>query len=151
MVIQVEDSIICAGQSVQLTAVGGSQGDDAEYVWTAGRCDGTVFSHGRESTYSVVTVSPDTTTTYYVRFESEVCGATECVAKTIYVLNPAEIAQIATSDPICAPDALNISAPSFSTDLEQLGVAVDARGWQCSEDGENFVEFTVTIFPTVSS
>ncbi len=145
MRIEAEDSIICLGDEVQLTAMNGSQGDGAKYVWTAGSCDGTVISQGTTDTYSSITVAPTVTTTYYVKFESDVCGVTECVAKTIYVLNPAEVAQIATPAPICALGELNISAPSFSTDLEQLGVAVDARGWQCSEDGVNFVEFTDSL------
>ena len=142
MHIDVEDSIICEGGEMTLTAMGGSQGDNAKYVWTVGSCDATPFSQGMTNAFSTVTVSPTVTTSYYVKFESAACGPTECVEKTIYVLHPAVIANITAPERICALGSLGIETPSFTTDLANLGVGVDAKGWQCSEDGVHFVEFT---------
>lgn len=142
MELNATDTIICAGQSATISAVGASQGDITDYVWTSGSCDGVEISRGMESSYASVTVTPTVTTSYFVRLESEVCGATECKSKTIYVLNPADIATIEAPARICARNPLGIATPSFTTYLSELGVTVEAQGWECSQDGVTFQEFT---------
>lgn len=71
---------ICTGASVTLTRNGGTTGSDGNWVFRSGSCGGTFVANG-----SSVTVSPTTTTTYYLRGESPVCGNTGCVSITINV------------------------------------------------------------------
>ncbi len=73
-------STICNGQSTTLTVNGGSLGTGAVWRWYAGGC-GSGASIG---TGSSITVSPATTTTYYVRAEGT-CGNTTCASTTITV------------------------------------------------------------------
>ena len=137
------DDYVCNGQSVELTAEGGMQGTDAVYEWRSSSCDDGTLLFSGEGDYQI-TVTPTQTTTYYVRFDSEVCGTTECVDKTVYVLDAPVIDEIAAPEHICAGSALNIDTPHFVTFLDALGVTVDAQGWQISEDGVNYEDFTVT-------
>lgn len=75
---------ICDGQSTTLTATGGSNGSGATYQWFAGDCgSGAVLGTG-----STLTVSPSTTTTYYVRRVGNFpCGSsvTGCAQVTVTV------------------------------------------------------------------
>jgi len=73
---------ICYGDSTVLTAEGGSNGDGAFYQWFADTCGGTVLG-----TDSFITVSPVTTTAYYVRrVANTICSdTTSCVMLTITV------------------------------------------------------------------
>ena len=140
-VINVADTFICAGTAVTLTLNGGTQGTSGNYVWTSGDCDGQVIAQGSEYTYESITVQPEVTTTYYFKFDSEICGATECLSKTIYVEYPTLIDEIAATN-ICAGSPLNIPSPNFRSQLANVEVDVVNKGWQCSEDGENFQWFT---------
>ncbi len=68
------DDLICIGESVELTAIGGSEGSGANYEWFEGGCGaGSII--GSEET---ITVSPTQTTTYYVRR----VGNTTCTSST---------------------------------------------------------------------
>ncbi|MDR7212677.1 discoidin domain-containing protein, partial [Flavobacterium piscis] len=71
---------ICTGQSTTLTVSGGSLGGSTGYAeWSTGSCGDTVIGTG-----SSITVSPTTTTTYFVRYRNA-CGSTTCISKTIKV------------------------------------------------------------------
>ena len=140
-VINVADTFICAGTAVTLTLNGGTQGTSGNYVWTSGDCDGQVIAQGFESTYESITVQPEVTTTYYFKFDSEICGATECLSKTIYVEYPTLIDEI-EGTVLCARSPLDIPTPAFRSQLANVEVDVVNKGWQCSEDGENFQWFT---------
>ena len=75
---------ICAGGSTTLTATGGSEGSGCTYQWYAGGCgSGTVLG-----TTSSLSVSPSTTTTYYVRrVGTSPCNniTTACASVTVTV------------------------------------------------------------------
>jgi hypothetical protein len=64
---------ICAGQSTTLSASGGTNGTGSSLVWYRGGCGGTLVGTG-----SSITVSPTSTTTYYVRREGG-CGTPTAV------------------------------------------------------------------------
>ncbi|SHF90447.1 Galactose binding lectin domain-containing protein [Flavobacterium segetis] len=70
---------ICAGGSTSLTVSGGSLGIGATARWFTASCGGTLIASG-----NTITVSPGTTTTYFVRYEGA-CNTTACVSATVTV------------------------------------------------------------------
>jgi gliding motility-associated-like protein len=77
-------STICIGNSTTLTVNGGSLGTGAQWQWFSGSCGGTAVGTGAS-----ITVSPTSTTTYFVR-AAGTCNTTTCVSVTVTVdLNPA--------------------------------------------------------------
>jgi hypothetical protein len=69
----------CPGTAIKLTVNGGTLGTNASWKWYTGSCGGTLVGTGSE-----ITVSPTTTTTYYVRAEGD-CGTTTCANITVHV------------------------------------------------------------------
>ncbi|MEO7305969.1 MAG: T9SS type A sorting domain-containing protein [Ferruginibacter sp.] len=76
---------ICSGSNTTLTVSGGSKGSGAITEWFTGACVGTPAGSG-----DVITVSPTTTTTYYVRYNGP-CNTTTC-ATVIVTVNALSIA-----------------------------------------------------------
>jgi hypothetical protein len=76
-------SFICPGGSSVLTVNGGLLGTGANYVWYAAGCG----SGAPIGTGTSVTVSPTSTTLYYVRIEGT-CNTTTCASGTIFVRTP---------------------------------------------------------------
>jgi hypothetical protein len=77
---------ICSGSSTTLTALGGTLGTSANYQWGTGSVVGTSPIVG--ATGSTLTVSPASTTTYWVRIENTLSPCTPTtggVTKTITV------------------------------------------------------------------
>ncbi len=73
---------ICSGNSV-LTANGGALGTGGTYQWYAGGCgNGSVLGTG-----SSITVTPSSTTNYFVRITGA-CSTTSCVSTTVNVNSP---------------------------------------------------------------
>jgi PKD repeat protein len=70
-------SAICPGGSSTLTVSGGSLGSGASWNWYSGSCGGTFVGTGFS-----ISVSPSSTTTYYVRAEGT-CNTTSCVSVTV--------------------------------------------------------------------
>jgi hypothetical protein len=70
---------ICSGGSTTLTVDGGIKGTGAVTEWFTGSCGGTLIGTG-----DAITVSPTTTTTYYVRYRGD-CNTTDCAAVTVTV------------------------------------------------------------------
>jgi hypothetical protein len=88
---------IVSGNSVVLTVVGGSLGTGAVWKWYRGTCGGTYVGTGNS-----ITVSPTSTTTYFVRAEG-LCNTTACVSRTITVTPP------------CGPQSVVSNAPNNTT------------------------------------
>ena len=75
---------ICNGSSTLLTAIGGSENSGCTYQWFTGSCGGTQITGASSS----ITVSPPSTTTYYVRrVGNSPCGSvtTACASVTVTV------------------------------------------------------------------
>jgi hypothetical protein len=70
---------ICNGGSTILTVAGGTKGTGATTEWFTGSCDGTPAGTG-----DAITVSPTSTTTYYVRY-SGTCNTTTCAEVTVSI------------------------------------------------------------------
>jgi len=89
------DVVICSGQSVQLTATGGSS-----YSWSNGG-----------STASI-NVTPPTTTTYTVTVSNGNCSATDDVIVTV---NPVPTATFTVNSPICEDEFANVTYTGNAT------------------------------------
>jgi hypothetical protein len=101
-------STICAGQSTTLSASGGTAGTGSSLVWYTGGCGNSYVNTG-----SSITVSPTSTTTYYVRREGG-CGApTSCASVTVTVNTSSSTAptDVSANPPtICAGSFTMLSA-----------------------------------------
>ena len=94
---------ICAGQSTTLTAVGGN----ASTQWYTGSCGGTLVGTGTS-----ITVTPGSTTTYYVRNAASACvPASACIPVTVTV-NPSPTMTSINSTSICSGTTLNLPLTS---------------------------------------
>lgn len=93
---------ICSGNSVTLTATGGVEGSGVNsstgYQWYSGSCGGTPVS----GTGSTITVTPTTTTTYFVR-RNGTCNQTTCASVTITVNTLSSISSVTSSPTAICP------------------------------------------------
>ncbi len=135
---------ICNGGSVTLTASGGTAGNGATFQWYAGSCGGgTLLGTGAS-----ITVSPTTTTTYFVR-RSGTCNTTTCVSATVTVnqLSTAPTA-ISGNTPICNGGSATLTASG--------GTAGDGATfqWYAGSCGSGTLLGTgssITVSPTVTT
>ena len=100
----------CSGVATTLTQVGGSLGTGDTYEWYSGSCGGTSVGSGTS-----VSVSPTSTTTYYVRVEGS-CGITSCASVTVTV-SPSSVAPTgitAATNPICPGGSTNLTVTGGS-------------------------------------
>lgn len=99
---------ICAGVSTTLTQSGGSLGAGAVYNWYSGSCGGAFVGSG-----SSISVSPSSTTTYFVRAQGS-CNTTTC-ASVLVTVNPVPFASASPSpQTICSGTATSIALGSFT-------------------------------------
>jgi hypothetical protein len=103
---------ICDGGSTTLIVAGGSLGTGAVVEWFTGSCGGTSAGTGNS-----ITVSPTTTTTYYVRYNGT-CNTTTCATVTVTV-NTLSVAasSVSGASTICngGSAALTLSGGSLGT------------------------------------
>src|SRR5699024_6895737 len=98
---------ICSGSSVTLTVNGGALGTGASWHWYTGSCGGTSAGTGNS-----ITVSPTSSTTYYVRAEGG-CNTTACVSTTVTV-NTVPTASASSNSPVCSGSSINLTANTVS-------------------------------------
>jgi hypothetical protein len=104
-------SNICAGTSTTLTAVGASLGTGANYQWGTGSVVGTSPIVG--ATSSTLTVSPGTTTTYWVQIQNNTapCSATAGgITKVITVNQPSVAPSSVSGADICGASSTTLTA-----------------------------------------
>lgn len=90
-------STICSGSSSTLTVNGGTLGTGGTAIWYSGSCAGTLVGSGNS-----ITVSPTSSTTYYVRYEGG-CNTTTCASITVTVNPVLNVGAIATTgETICS-------------------------------------------------
>jgi len=105
---------ICSGQSSILTVTPSSPGSGCTWKWYSGGCgNGSSIGSGTS-----ITVSPTSSTTYYVRSEGS-CGPTSCVSVTVTVQSACTSPSSAYASPstICAgySSTLTVSPSSPGT------------------------------------
>ena len=99
--VSVTSNPICLGSSTTLTLNGGSLGTGAAWQWYSGSCGGTPVGSGTS-----ITVSPTSTTTYYVRGEGG-CVNSACTATTVTVNAPSVGGTVSpASQTICASEGI---------------------------------------------
>lgn len=116
--ISAASTTLCAGANATLTVSGGSLGAGAAWQWFSGSCTGTAAGTG-----SSITVSPASTTTYFVKAVGS-CNTTTCSSVTLNVNSnstPATSANTTTTS-ICSGGTATLSANGGS-----LGTAAS---WQ---------------------
>jgi len=88
---------LCGGGTATLNQSGGSLGTGASYNWYSGSCGGTFIGNG-----SSISVSPGTTTTYFVRAQGT-CNTTSCAQVTVTsgALSIAPSSATASPNPTC--------------------------------------------------
>ncbi len=133
---------ICAGTSTTLTRVGGTTGGGGAWRWYTGSCGGTLVGSGDN-----ITVSPATTTTYYLRGEGT-CGNTACVSVTVTVqtlsVAPTSISGTST---ICSGN---------STTLTEVGGTLGTGAvynWYTASCGGTYIGSgtSITVSPVVNT
>ena len=87
-------TIFCVGESASLNIIGGSLSTGADWYWYENSCGGNFIGNG-----SSITVTPSTSTSYYVRAEGGVCGNTNC--QSIFVTTQQVIVHMNPFDTIC--------------------------------------------------
>ncbi len=75
-----DNNNFCPGESATLTVDGGSLVAGAQWIWYENGCGGTSIGTGNS-----LTVTPSSTTSYYVRAEGGTCGNTSCANVSINV------------------------------------------------------------------
>jgi gliding motility-associated-like protein len=90
--INSDNDNFCPGGTANLTVVGGSLGTGATWEWYTVSCGGTSIGSG-----AGISVSPTTTTTYYVRAEGT-CNTTACTSVIITVKTESVAPTTATVD-----------------------------------------------------
>ncbi len=95
---------ICNGDSTTLTLAGGTAGTGATTQWFSGSCGGTLLGTGNS-----ISVSPATTTTYFVRYTGT-CNTTTCASVVVTVNDVHAITlQPAISQTTCTDSSVSFS------------------------------------------
>lgn len=98
---------LCLGDTMYLSTVGGATGYGSKWMWYADGCGaeggGTLVDTG-----NVATISPDTTTTYFVRAEG-LEDLSSCTDITVHVVE-SPTTEIAQMDTLCPGDSLVLDA-----------------------------------------
>ncbi|MCG9911799.1 MAG: T9SS type A sorting domain-containing protein, partial [Flavobacteriales bacterium] len=135
-------STICNGNSTTLTLSGGSAGTGAVAQWFSGSCGGTLVGTGNS-----ITVSPGSTTTYFVRY-SGTCNTTTCASQTVTV-NPIPAAFTAnqvTVLPLCFRGSARIEVPSSQSGISyQLIDGTNPVGFIQTGNGSTLVFHTENL------
>src|SRR5690554_3921235 len=132
-------STICSGASTTLTLSGGTSGTGATAEWFSGSCGGTPAGTGNS-----ITVSPTSTTTYFVRY-SGTCNTTSCASQTVTV-NSNSIAptSITGTSTICSGSSTTLTVSGGS-----LGSGATAEWFSGSCGGTSVgTGNSITVSPT---
>ncbi len=98
---------ICPGSSSTLSVAGGALGTSASWKWYASNC-----GNNQVGTGSSISVSPNSTTIYYVRGEGD-CNQTVCVSTSVTVSstpNPSA----SSNSPVCEGNPINLSTGTYN-------------------------------------
>ena len=118
---------ICGGSTL-LTQNGGSLGLGASYLWYANACGGGLIGTGPS-----ISVSPSSTTTYYV-LASGTCNTTGCASVTVTVNSAPSVTASVSTQTICSGGVTSVTlsgslpGTSFTWTFAQSGVSGAAAG-----------------------
>lgn len=130
---------VCGGGSTVLSVSGGSLGTGASWKWYSGSCGGTYVGSG-----SSISVSPSTTTAYFVRAEGS-CNTTACASVTVVAgaLSTAPTSITATPNPTCG------GSTTLTRNGGSLGIGASWK-WYSGSCGGNFIGTgnSITVSPS---
>ncbi len=128
------NTVTCAGGSTTLSVSGGSLGTGASWNWFSSACGGTFLGTG-----SSISVSPGSTTSYFVRAQGS-CNTTTCATTTVTVtpLPAAPTSVTATPSAICAGSTSNLSAISSGNNIQWYTVPSGGAPIGTVASGSNF-------------
>ena len=142
--VSANPSTICVGQSTTLSASGGTDGTGSQLVWYTGSCGGT-----RVGTGSSITVSPNSTTTYYVRREGG-CGApTNCASVMVTVNDVPGPGTVSGPTTLCRGQSYTFSTTNNATSYNWY--TTGASEITFSDNGEHSVIVNVRWGTTSST
>lgn len=121
--------VVCIGESVELRADGGVLGDNTEWVWYEGNCDGQEI--GRSA---IIKVRPQQRTAYYLKAVGE-NGSEDCLRKVIFVESPSSAPLdivMETSDKICQGEMARLRVTGG-----QLGMGAQWTWYKNEIDSKN--------------
>jgi hypothetical protein len=141
---------ICNGSSTTLTANGGTLGTSANYQWGTGAIVGTSPIVG--ATSSTLTVSPSSTTTYWVRIENTAGPCTPTTSGVTKVITVSQPSVPATS----AGRNKNNICPGISAKIYRTGGTLGAGAswkWYTGSPGGTLIGSgdTLTVTPAVTT
>ncbi len=106
-VLAASQAVICGGESTILSIASGDLNDAAEWNWYSGSCGGILVGSGDS-----ITVSPASTTSYFVRGEGGCATPYGCGTVTIQVQQaPDQPSAIVGDSTICAGSSATYSIP----------------------------------------
>lgn len=130
---------ICPGQSTTLSVSGGGLGSGAAWNWYSGSCGGTFLGTGAS-----ISVSPSTTTTYFVRAIGT-CNTTTCASVVVNVQTNSSVSNAtATPTTICVGQSSTLAVSG------SLGTGA-TWNWYTSSCGGTLVGQGASINVTPSS
>lgn len=132
---------ICSGDSTTLTLSGGTAGTGAVAKWYSGSCGGTLLGTGNS-----ISVSPISTTTYFVRYEGT-CNTTSCASATVTVNDNNTVSE-ASSNPILCVNATMTNVTHTTTGATGIGIASNLPAGVTVSWASNTI--TITGVPTES-
>ena len=143
---------ICNGNSTTISIDNSNQLiNGSQWVWYKGSC-GTGTLIGSTTTNNQITVSPSTTTNYYVRAEGGLCPASNCIGLTVdvYTLET----HLSELDNICGDDSpefeLEGGNPSGGT-FSGNGVNNGVFDPKIAGVGTHNITYTYTLGPCVAT
>jgi hypothetical protein len=142
--VSASNSTICAGQSTTLSASGGTAGTGSQLVWYSGSCGGTYVNTG-----SSITVSPTSTTTYYVRREAQGCAPTNCASVMVTVNDVPGPGTISGPTTLCRGQSYTFSTTNNATSYNWY--TTGAPEITFSGNGQHSVTVNVGLLGTTSS
>ena len=123
---------VCSGGTSSLSITGGTLGTGAAWKWyTNSACSTPVPSN---NTGTPLTVTPSTTTTYYVRAEGT-CGNSATASTTVSVNSSSTMPNITTPQPIC---------PGVSAVLTLSGSLGTGASWKWYDGSGNLITTNVS-------
>ncbi|MFM2016587.1 MAG: hypothetical protein RL007_243 [Bacteroidota bacterium] len=82
LAISASDTLICPGSTVTLTVDSGILNQGTQWTWYSGSCAGTVVGNG-----TTLNVTPQASTTYFVRGEGGCASAGNCMQVTVNIIS----------------------------------------------------------------
>lgn len=152
---------VCLGNSVTLTANGGSMGTGAQYYWYSGSCGGTLLATTANNTY---TFTPNTagTTDYFVRLAGA-CDTTTCASTSVTVFDAATMNTInnqtfcaGSVTPVITTTSVNPATTySWTNSNTAIGLAAAGTGnipsFTASNPGQMPITASITVTPTANA